>query len=55
MEGHALTNVRNLVNDDDAATKDHVDTELLFFDGFSGIPGRLRKTENMPLPQKLMT
>ena len=50
MEGHALTNVGYPGNLNDAATKDYVDTELLFFDGFSGVPGRLRKIENIAPP-----
>ena len=47
MEGHALTNFGYPVNLNDAITKDYVDTEPLFFDGFSGIPGRLKKIENI--------
>ena len=38
------------MNDNDTATKDYVDTELLLFDGFSGIPGRLTKIGNITPP-----
>ena len=55
MGGQAFTNVRNPVNINDAATKDYVDTEVLFYGGFSGISGTLKKLKTLALPQKLMS
>ena len=50
MGGEVVTNVGYPSENDHAATKAYVDDELLFFDGFSGIPGHLRRIKNIEEP-----
>ena len=55
MGGHFVTNVKYPTENNHAATKEYVDDELLFFDGFSGIPGRLRQIKILTSRQKIPT
>ena len=55
MEGHALANVGYQGDLNEAATKDYVDTELLFLMGSAEFQADLEKLRTLPLPQKLMT
>ena len=50
MGGQVVTNVGHPTENNHAATKDYVDDELLLFNGFSGIPGRLRQIKNIDEP-----
>ena len=50
MGGQAVTNVGYPSQNSHAATKEYVDDELRFFDGFSGIPGRLKQIHNIAEP-----
>ena len=50
MGGQAVANVGYPSENKHAATKEYVNDELLFFDGFSGVPGKVRQIKNIAEP-----